>query len=206
MIKSSMNRNLVSTWLLPIVCAVLGLSVIAVVWLLPQVKGEGVWHDMSAQIEERIIQETLIEPVSTEGSSSIQAEVSSKSGTIQPVPMENNIAAVQESKSQAQPTESKPQTLTGEKEEQQDTPAVQQQDVPNPIPAASSTSAGLINVNQATVDELTELPGIGLSKAKAIVQYREKYGPFQKIDELLEVKGIGSKILDKMRSKITLGF
>lgn len=205
MFKSSMHRNLISTWLLPSICAVLGLSVIAVMWLLPQVKEEGVWRDMSAQIEARIIQETRIEPASVEGSSSNQIASPTASGITQLIPKESENTAVQELDSQAQLTETKQESMPKGQVEQKDASAAQPQDVTNPAPTISSASEGLINVNQATADELTELPGIGPSKAKAIIQYREKYGPFQKMDELLEVKGIGSKILDKMRSKITLG-
>ncbi|MHC8367847.1 ComEA family DNA-binding protein [Pseudomonas sp. ZT5P21] len=60
-----------------------------------------------------------------------------------------------------------------------------------------------VDLNQA--DALTlqrELAGIGESKAKAIVAYRESNGPFASVDELLEVKGIGKAILDKNREKL----
>ena len=60
----------------------------------------------------------------------------------------------------------------------------------------------LINVNTASVEQLTALPGIGASKAAAIVSYRESQGPFKSIDELVNVKGIGSKILAKLAGNI----
>jgi competence protein ComEA len=60
-----------------------------------------------------------------------------------------------------------------------------------------------VDLNQADASTLQrELSGIGESKAKAIVAYRESNGPFASVDELLEVKGIGKAILDKNREKL----
>lgn len=56
----------------------------------------------------------------------------------------------------------------------------------------------LLNINTATIDQLTALPGIGKSKAAAIIDYRETQGPFSSIDELVKVKGIGTKMLAKL--------
>lgn len=62
-----------------------------------------------------------------------------------------------------------------------------------------------INLNQADAATLQrELGGIGKAKAEAIVAYREANGPFQSIDELLEVKGIGNALLDRNRDKLTV--
>jgi competence protein ComEA len=62
----------------------------------------------------------------------------------------------------------------------------------------------LVNINSASVAELTTLPGIGEAKAKAIVDYREA-APFKTVDDLKLVKGIGEKTLEVLRSKITVG-
>ncbi|GGJ79143.1 ComEA family DNA-binding protein [Pseudomonas matsuisoli] len=75
--------------------------------------------------------------------------------------------------------------------------------------AAVSTAAEQaiiqVNINEADAETLTrELSGIGASKAKAIVDYRDEHGPFQNIDELLEVKGIGASTLEKNKTKITI--
>ncbi|QJD83686.1 ComEA family DNA-binding protein [Cohnella herbarum] len=59
-------------------------------------------------------------------------------------------------------------------------------------------SSGLIDLNQAIQSQLETLPGIGPSKAKAIITYREQHGGFQNIDQLLEVKGIGPKVYEKI--------
>lgn len=60
----------------------------------------------------------------------------------------------------------------------------------------------LININHATVSELTELIGIGPGKAEAIVKYRAEHGPFRSVEELVAVKGIGLKTLEKNRDLI----
>jgi competence protein ComEA len=60
-----------------------------------------------------------------------------------------------------------------------------------------------LNVNTASVEELETLPYIGEVKAKAIVEYREKNGPFRSPEDLLDVPGIGEKTLEKIRGKIT---
>lgn len=69
----------------------------------------------------------------------------------------------------------------------------------------SSSSSGkeeLIQVNRATADELTKLPGIGPAKADAIIRHREEYGPFQRVEELVNVPGIGEKTLENIRDMI----
>lgn len=61
-----------------------------------------------------------------------------------------------------------------------------------------------ININTATVSELTALDGIGTKRAEAIVRYRQAHGPFSSVEELLNVPGIGEGILADIRSDITL--
>lgn len=63
-------------------------------------------------------------------------------------------------------------------------------------------SAGRIDINAATAEELDTLPGIGAAKAQAIVNEREKNGRFRSVEDLLRVKGIGPKLLEKMKSSI----
>lgn len=60
-----------------------------------------------------------------------------------------------------------------------------------------------VNINSADAQELSDaLRGIGLSKARAIVEYREKHGPFQHVDELVNVKGIGLSTVDRFRDHV----
>lgn len=61
-----------------------------------------------------------------------------------------------------------------------------------------------IGVNTADTYDLDRLPGIGPTKAQAIVAYREEHGPFQSAEELLEVSGIGEATLEGLRDYITL--
>jgi competence protein ComEA len=77
------------------------------------------------------------------------------------------------------------------------------------IAAASSTPAtatpnGVVNVNTASAAELEQLPGIGESKAKAIVAYREDHGAYQQVEDLLEVKGIGDVALERIRKLVVV--
>lgn len=64
---------------------------------------------------------------------------------------------------------------------------------------------GKINLNTATVEELQTLEGIGKILAKRIVEYREENGPFERIEEIKRVKGIGNKIFEKIKDRITAG-
>jgi competence protein ComEA len=61
-----------------------------------------------------------------------------------------------------------------------------------------------INVNSATAEELDSLPGIGEVKARAIISYRERNGPFASLEELLAVRGIGPATLDGIRDLVTV--
>ena len=57
-----------------------------------------------------------------------------------------------------------------------------------------------VNINQATINQLIELKGIGKKKAAAIVSYRQEHGNFMQLEELLKVKGIGKKFLQDNHS------
>lgn len=65
--------------------------------------------------------------------------------------------------------------------------------------------AGEVNVNIADAETIAaELKGVGLSKARAIVEYREQHGAFETVDDLVKVKGIGSKTVEANRKNILL--
>ena len=63
---------------------------------------------------------------------------------------------------------------------------------------------GKIRINSASVEELQKLKGIGPAKAEAIVSYREENGPFQTVEDLLEVSGIGEKTLENIKDDIVV--
>ncbi|MBX2809804.1 MAG: helix-hairpin-helix domain-containing protein [Cellvibrionaceae bacterium] len=63
----------------------------------------------------------------------------------------------------------------------------------------------VVNINSASADALVErLKGVGPSKARAIIEWREQHGNFTHIEQLLEIKGIGEKTLDINRNRIKL--
>lgn len=70
------------------------------------------------------------------------------------------------------------------------------------VMAESGKAAVSVNINTADTGELATLPGIGTSKAAAIVSYRSEQGPFATVDDLTKVPGIGSSILEKIRDLI----
>ena len=66
-------------------------------------------------------------------------------------------------------------------------------------------AAAPINLNTATAVELEKLPGIGQKVAARIVEYRQKHGPFKKVEELMNVQGVGEKSFLQFRSQLTVG-
>ena len=76
---------------------------------------------------------------------------------------------------------------------------------PTPAPGTPTMvipGGGKINLNTATLAELDSLPGIGPVLAQRIIDYRETHGPFQSVEELLNVEGIGPSLLEKIRDRI----
>jgi len=65
--------------------------------------------------------------------------------------------------------------------------------------------AAPVDINRATVEELRELPGIGETRARNIVEYREANGPFRSVEDLLKVKDIGEKTLSGLHGQICVG-
>lgn len=67
-----------------------------------------------------------------------------------------------------------------------------------------SLAYAAVNINTATVGELEAVKGLGPSKAKAIVDYRAKNGPFKAVDELKNVKGLGEKSVAKLKNELSI--
>jgi competence protein ComEA len=86
---------------------------------------------------------------------------------------------------------------------------------PHPLDAAQSNGAagsaakpavtGPININTASATDLQTLPGIGAKTAGRIIEYRQKNGPFKKIEELMNVRGVGEKNFLKLKNQISVG-
>ena len=62
---------------------------------------------------------------------------------------------------------------------------------------------GVLNLNTATQEELTLLPGIGVKKAEAIIAFRQQH-PFKSPEELAEVKGIGPKMIERLAKHLAV--
>ena len=69
---------------------------------------------------------------------------------------------------------------------------------------AAPKLSGVVNVNTATATQLTLLPGVGEVRARAIIATRDQKGGFKRIEDLLEVKGIGDASLAKLRPYLSL--
>jgi competence protein ComEA len=65
--------------------------------------------------------------------------------------------------------------------------------------ASKAKLEGVLNLNTASAGELTRLPGIGVTKASRIVQYRKKHGSFKRVVDLRRVKGFGRKTVNKLK-------
>jgi competence protein ComEA len=74
----------------------------------------------------------------------------------------------------------------------------------NATPEPSDSISTLIDLNKATQTELETLPGIGPSKAKEIISYREQHNGFRNVEQLLEVQGIGPKMLDRVSKLVSI--
>jgi competence protein ComEA len=70
---------------------------------------------------------------------------------------------------------------------------------------AVKAAPSVVNLNTASSAQIEALPGVGASTAKRIIEYREKNGGFKKIEELMNVKGIGEKSFLKLKPLVTVG-
>lgn len=70
---------------------------------------------------------------------------------------------------------------------------------------AAAGTAGTVDINTASAEQLQELPGVGPAIAQRIIDHRETNGPFTSVDDLVEVSGIGPKTLEKIRDRASVG-
>ena len=74
-----------------------------------------------------------------------------------------------------------------------------------PSAKAAPAPATIVNLNTATASQIATLPGIGETAAQRIIEYRDKNGGFKKVEELMNVKGIGEKSFLKLKPLVTVG-
>jgi len=67
-----------------------------------------------------------------------------------------------------------------------------------------SLAFGVVNINKANSAQLQSLTGIGPTKAQEILKYRKAHGGFKSVDELVNVKGIGPKTVQKLKSQVSI--
>lgn len=70
--------------------------------------------------------------------------------------------------------------------------------------AQTTSLSGVVNVNLANAEELALLPGVGPARAAAIIAHRKQHGPFKRVDDLLQVSGIGEKALARIKPHCVL--
>ena len=74
-----------------------------------------------------------------------------------------------------------------------------------PAAPAPAASAGAVNLNTATAAQLEALPGIGKAVAARIIEYRQKSGSFKRVEDLMNVRGIGERSFLKLKPLVTVG-
>ncbi len=71
-------------------------------------------------------------------------------------------------------------------------------------PSYADKQTHLLNINNASIEQLESIKGIGTHKAQAIVEYRLQHGNFASVEDLIKVKGIGRKFITKNRSALSI--
>lgn len=122
-------------------------------------------------------------------SSPLRYEVTVEDGPTEAVVESTTVPSVSETVPVA------PETLTSSE-------TVSEPATSEPVASGGIDAFGRVNLNTATKEELESLPGIGSSKAEAILQDRQENGPFASSEELTRVSGIGQKTLESLRSYI----
>ena len=81
-------------------------------------------------------------------------------------------------------------------------PKVGESTVVPPRAGSVASTSGKVDINTADTELLETLPGIGETRAEAIIRYREEHGPFKRVDDIVAVPGIGSATLEGLRDLV----
>lgn len=73
------------------------------------------------------------------------------------------------------------------------------------LQAGTKANDQKVNINTASLEELQKLPRIGPQIAKRIIDYRKENGSFKKVEEIMKVRGIGEKVYNQLKDRITVG-
>jgi competence protein ComEA len=84
-------------------------------------------------------------------------------------------------------------------------PVAAAQTKPSAQQPSKPASTAVVNINTAAASDLEGLPGVGAKTAARIVEYRQKNGPFKKVEELMNVRGIGEKNFLKLKAQLSVG-
>lgn len=187
-------------WLIAMSLAVIGVAICMWIWVKPQGSLQaGTWTDLNDEIESIMAAEGKEAQIT-------ESKMSSKS-----IP-----AAEQHAQNKQQSSVS----TVAHKDDGADAGKGGQSEAASLLPSTDvlktekehSSASGnkgakgavsqLLNINEADASALVTLPGIGPSKAKAIIEYREKKGAFRQVDDLMKVKGIGKKMMAKIRDQV----
>ena len=80
----------------------------------------------------------------------------------------------------------------------------QKKDADSETTTESSTAASKINLNSATAEQLMSIPGIGPATAKLIIEHRTKAGKFSRVEEIMNIRGIGEKKFEQIKNLLTV--
>lgn len=103
-----------------------------------------------------------------------------------------------------EPEQMEPEQMEPESEPQPEPEPSWEPETAEPEAEPSGDSRGLVDLNRAGKEELMTLPGIGASRAEAIIRYRQEYGDFAHIEEIMNISGIKEKAFEKIKDSITV--